>query len=331
MSAEDGSLHLSIPEWFPQPLEDAARKLHDLTVHSRSPEDRETVQRLVKNERMKAVWMELQKRRRADRAFVHEAEALAHAVPAKQGALLNEVVFRQIFQAYTRLDRAKKEYRRNLRELKRAWEANPDLKRITGFADLEEAMAAVRSDVDPEIMDQARVEASTYQFAAMEVVFRKAVSLGRYFGSPHFWTKTRHSYVEQASKARSEALFLERVGRHHIKDQNDAYTLRQCGKKLQRSLYETAEKYEAYANLLADRHLDSAASIEFVRQMAGTLKDLFGKRLNSTVATIASVALDRAITPANVKDWCRPPFVKRSSKTRSPPGKKRVKSPRFSP
>jgi G:T/U-mismatch repair DNA glycosylase len=164
----------------------------------------------------------------------------------------------------------------------------------------------------------------------MEMIFRKAVSLGRYFGRLHFWTKTRHSFVEQALKARSEALFVGRVGRHHIKDQKDGYALRQRGKKLQNSLNKAAEKYEAYANLLADRHLDSIASIEFVQRMAGTLKNVFGKRLNSTVATIASVALDRAITPANVKDWCRGPFVKRSPKTRSPPGKKRLKSPRFS-
>jgi hypothetical protein len=61
--------------------------------------------------------------------------------------------------------------------------------------------------------------------------------------------------------------------------------------------------------VLTDRHLDTTASIEFVQQMAETLKDVFGKRLNSTVATIASVALDRAITPAMAKDWCRRPLA----------------------
>ena len=127
MSAEDRSLHLSIPDWFPQPLEDAARKLHAFTVHSRSPEDRATVQRLVGDPRMEAVWVELKKHRRADGAFVHEAEALVRAAPAKQG-LVNEVVFRKILQAYTRSDRAEKERRRNVRERKRALKANPDLK-----------------------------------------------------------------------------------------------------------------------------------------------------------------------------------------------------------
>jgi hypothetical protein len=322
MSAEDGSLHLSIPGWFPKPLEERARKLYASAVHSSSPEDRATVQRLVGDPRMKAVWAELRKCRRADGAFVHEAEALVRAVPAKQGSLLNEVVFRKILQAYTRSNRAKKN-QRTLRELKRAWELNPDPRKIP---DLEEAIAAARSDVDPEIVDQAGVEASRYQFAAMEVVFRKAVLLGRDFGSLHFGTATRHSYLEQASRARSEALSLERVGRHHIKDQKHGRALRQCGKKLQNSLNKTAERYKAYANLLADSHLDRTASIEFVRQMAGTLKDVFGKRLNSTVATIASVALDREITRANVKDW-----VKRSSKTRSPSGQNRPKSHRFHP
>jgi hypothetical protein len=114
MSAEDRSLHLSIPDWFPQPLEDAARKLHAFTVHSRSPEDRATVQRLVGDPRMEAVWVELKKHRRADGAFVHEAEALVRAVPAKERSLPNEVELRRIFQAYNRSDGAKKEYRRTL-------------------------------------------------------------------------------------------------------------------------------------------------------------------------------------------------------------------------
>jgi hypothetical protein len=197
MSAEDGSVHLSIPDWFPQPLEAAARKLHAFTVRSRSPGDRATVQRLVSDPRMKAVWVELQKRRRADGAFVHGAEALVGPVPGKQGPLINEVVFRRLLQASARATRAKKEYRRKLREVERALEANPDLKRIT----LEEPMAAVRSDVDPEIVDQTSDEASSYQFAAMEVIFRKAVLFGRYFGSRHYWTQTRHSFVERASKA----------------------------------------------------------------------------------------------------------------------------------
>src|SRR5262249_1036376 len=142
MSAEDGSLHLSIPDWFPKPLEDAARKLHAFTVHSRWPEDRATVKRLVGDPRMKKVWAELQKRKRKGGAFVHDAEASARPVPGKQGPLLNEVVFRQIFQGYARLDGLEKEHRVILRKLKRAWEANPDLKRK--FPDLEEAMAAER-------------------------------------------------------------------------------------------------------------------------------------------------------------------------------------------
>jgi hypothetical protein len=91
-------------------------------------------------------------------------------------------------------------------------------------------------------------------------------------------------------------------------------------------LHKTAEKYEAYAKLLAEGHLDSSASIEFVRRMAATLKGVFGKHLISTVATIASVGLNRKITRVNVKDW-----VKRSSKIRSPSGKNSPKSHRFHP
>jgi hypothetical protein len=193
------------------------------------------------------------------------------------------------------------------------WETYPELKRITGFANVEEAIANERNvaaERDRESVETSAVHengaaASTaYQFAAMEVVFREAVSLGQTFGSTQFWKQTRRSYMERALKARSDAGFLERGGRRHIKNRDDAYDLRRRGKDLQRSSRKTAEKYEAYAKLLSDGHLDSSASIEFARRMAGAMKDLFGKRLISTVATITSVALDRAITPAAVRDWC---------------------------
>jgi hypothetical protein len=308
MSAEDRLLYLSIPDWFPQPLEDVAHRLHA----SRLPEDKATVQRLVGDTRMKAVWVELQKRRRVDGAFVHDAAALIREFPAEPHGplrpLLNDrqkqALFWQIFRGMKRLDTAEQEQQRNLRKLKRVWEANPKLEGTTGFADFGEVEAAMTSAA-PEMADHGRVETSTaYQFAAMEVVFREAVSLGNFYGSTHFWKQIRHSYVERASKARSDALFLERAGRHHIKGENNAHALREHGKVLQKFLRKIAEKYETYAKLLADGHLDSSASVEFVRQMAGTLNDLFGKRLTSTVARIASVALDRAITHTEVRDWC---------------------------
>jgi hypothetical protein len=91
------------------------------------------------------------------------------------------------------------------------------------------------------------------------------------------------------------------VQRVHFKNEDDAHDLRQRGKELQRYLRKTAEKYEAYSNLLADGHLDGSASIEFAQRIAGTL---FRKRMISTVATIASVVLDRAITPVAVREWC---------------------------
>jgi hypothetical protein len=48
MSApEDRSVHLSIPNWFPPPLKDAASEMHAWAVRSRSAEKVATVQRLV--------------------------------------------------------------------------------------------------------------------------------------------------------------------------------------------------------------------------------------------------------------------------------------------
>jgi hypothetical protein len=227
----------------------------------------------------------------------------------------------QYARKYARLRTAKRQAEANLRQataqLKRTWEANPELKRITGFSDFKEVIANTTAacDLAPEIKNQEPVETSTayqegveastaYQSAAVEVVFQEAISLGQTFGSTQFWEQTRRSYVERASKARSDAAFLEQAGRHHIKNENDAHDLRKRGKELQRYLHKTAEKYEAYANLLADGHLDSSASIEFAQRIAGTLNDLFGKKMSSTVATIASVALDRAITSVAVREWC---------------------------
>jgi hypothetical protein len=326
-TAKDRSVHLSIPDWLPRPLEVAARAVYASAVHSRSAESIAVVQRLVGDPRMKAVWAELLKRRRADAAFVHEAEALIRAVRARQQgralrSLLNyqqdRALFFQHFRERERSETVIKQAKANLRvaaaELKRMWETYPELKRITGFANVEEAIANERN-VAAERTDRESVETSTvhekgaaastaYQFAAMEVVFREAASLGQTFGSTQYWKQTRRSYMERALKARSDAGFLERAGRRHIKNRDDAYDLRRRGKDLQRSLRKTAEKYEAYAKLLSDGHLDSSASIEFARRMAGAMKDLFGKRLISTVATITSVALDRAITPAAVRDWC---------------------------
>jgi hypothetical protein len=300
-AAEDSLLHLSIPDWFPQPLEGAARTMHAWTVRSRSAESIWVVQRLVGDPRMKVVWVELQKRRRADGAFVHEAEALIRAVRAQQHgrplrSLLNDLQEQALFLYHGRqLDRvrtAKKQVSAALREatarFKKAWDANPEFKKISGFSDFEEMIAerGAACDIASDIAEFERVEPSTeFQFAAMEVVFREAVLLGQSCGSTHFWEQTRHSYIERASKARSDARFLKSAGRHHIKGESPAVALRQCGKELQRSLLKTAEKYQAYANLLAKGHLDSSASIEFVCRMAGTLNDLFGNRLISAVAT----------------------------------------------
>jgi hypothetical protein len=98
---------------------------------------------------------------------------------------------------------------------------------------------------------------------------------------------------------------LKHAGGRHIDGDSDAVALRKQGKKLQRLLLNTAEQYEAYADLLTKGQLDNSASLEFVRRMSATLKDLFGKTLISTVGTIASVALNRVISPVTVREWCR--------------------------
>jgi hypothetical protein len=316
-AAEDRSLHLSIPDWLPRHLEDAARTMHASAVRSRSAESIAVVQRLVGDPRMKAVWAELLKRRRADSVFVHEAEAFIRAIRAEHHgrpirSYLNNRQENALFLYYLReihrVEAAKTHALAGLKkataQFKKAWDANPEFKSISGFSSFEEMIAKTPCDTASEITAPEYVETSTkFQLAAMEVVFREAVALGQSFGSIHHWEQTRHSYLERASKARADARFLERAGRHHINGDNSALALRKQGKKLQRSLLNTAKEYEAYANLLAEGQLDNSASIGFMRRMAGTLKDLFGKRLISTVATIASVALDRAITRVMARHW----------------------------
>jgi hypothetical protein len=116
-AAEDGSLHISIPDWFPQPLEDAVRDMHAMAVRSRSPGEIAAVQRLVRDPRMKAVWAEFQKRRRADRVFIHEAEAAIRTIRAAHGvsmrSYLNDpqekALFHYHFREMHRLERAKRQ------------------------------------------------------------------------------------------------------------------------------------------------------------------------------------------------------------------------------
>jgi hypothetical protein len=317
-AAEDRSLHLSIPGWFPRPLEDAARQMHALAVRSRSAENLATAQRLVSDPRMKSVWAELQKRRRADRVFIHEAEASIRTIRAAHGvsmrSYLNDHQDRALFHYYRRKIHGLKaikrqalaELKQNTAQFRKAWAENPEFKSISGFSSFEEMIAKTPPDSASEVTPPECVEPSTeFQLAAMEVVFREAMVLGRSFGSSHYREQTRRSYLERASKVRADARFLERAGRHHVSGDNGAVALRRQGKKLRGSLLNAAKEYEVYADLLAEGQLDNSASIEFVRRMAGTLKDLFGKKLISTVGTIASVALDRTITPVAVRDWCR--------------------------
>jgi len=136
------------------------------------------------------------------------------------------------------------------------WEAQSGAQgRITGFCKRRRGDRPTIADVTPERTDQAYVETSmvygkgvaahtrAYQFAAMRVVFReeRLCRSDRLLVRAQFRKQTRQSYIERASKARSDAGFLEAAGRHHIKTKNDAARPRVSAgpKDLQRSLRKT--------------------------------------------------------------------------------------------
>jgi hypothetical protein len=53
---------------------------------------------------------------------------------------------------------------------------------------------------------------------------------------------------------------------------------------------------------------DTMVAIDFTQNIVRIMKSNFGKRMYSTVATIASVVLLREITFSDVRVWCRGPF-----------------------
>jgi hypothetical protein len=85
--------------------------------------------------------------------------------------------------------------------------------------------------------------------------------------------------------------------------------------KLVRDLMKASDAYEELETLArgmlfqkARYDDDTMVAIDFTQNIVRIMKSNFGKRMYSTVATIASVVLLREITFSDVRVWCRGPF-----------------------
>jgi hypothetical protein len=148
------------------------------------------------------------------------------------------------------------------------------------------------------------------QHLAMEIFYCEVLCLmtgGRInrFGGPwptptpidEFVSQLRTPYRNRVEELRAEAKSISKIDRE-IED---------CPRELdriERSLLRTADAYEQLAH--ASR-TDSERRIPAMvtKQIARHLEALFGRRMYGQAAAVSSVILDRDVTAAEAREWCR--------------------------
>jgi hypothetical protein len=153
-----------------------------------------------------------------------------------------------------------------------------------------------------------RTRAIWMQHLAMEIFYCDVLCLmtggrinrlgGPYPTPPPFISQFRNPYRDRAEALRAEAKSISTVERKKVEG---------CPReldRLQRLLQQTADAYEQVAN--ASR-TDSERRIPAVvtAQIAKDLEALFGRKMYGQAAAVASVILDRDVTAADARAWCR--------------------------
>jgi hypothetical protein len=80
-------------------------------------------------------------------------------------------------------------------------------------------------------------------------------------------------------------------------------------RKLERRLLQAADAYEELANAAQDVTLRQVPAA-VTGYIARCLQNLFGHKMYGQAAVVASVILDRDVTPAEAREWCRKGWVK---------------------
>jgi len=75
-------------------------------------------------------------------------------------------------------------------------------------------------------------------------------------------------------------------------------------------LVKAADAYSKLADLVTAGYFDEdrIVAVGFVVNISQTIRNLFGSPMYGTVATIASVVLQREIKASVVREWCKGPF-----------------------
>jgi hypothetical protein len=120
---------------------------------------------------------------------------------------------------------------------------------------------------------------------------------GPYPTSPPFLSQFRSSYRDRAEALRAEAKSISEISRK-------VYDLPRELDRLERSLLQAADAYEKLANASrADSRRQMPAAV--TKYIAEELQTLFGHRMYGQTAVVASVILDRDVTTAEAREWCR--------------------------
>jgi hypothetical protein len=115
----------------------------------------------------------------------------------------------------------------------------------------------------------------------------------------------RDAFLEARKTLHSDAWFLRSVAKVKNRTANRLYFA-----KLSKHLDKAAVGYGAAAALLNAHYLndDEIIAIWFSTKTAKRMLELFGSPMYGTVATIATVVLQRNITHSNVREWCSGPL-----------------------
>ncbi len=155
-----------------------------------------------------------------------------------------------------------------------------------------------------------------WRYGVLETLFRHIFSCGKLCLSeasgklPKVIERKRDEYDRRAIELDYDTRFVRRVTRMA------KGRIRAGFEKRAKQLEKAARAYLEVSVLLGKRFFDSSelVAILFSSSIASKMRDNLGSPKYGTVATIASVVLEREIKPSDVRKWCEGPWgIKRTS------------------
>ena len=259
---------LKVPDWVPAPVARLAHLMHeDATKRGADAESIELVRRLTCDPRMKRVWNELLKRKRAN---YRTTEAFLH--PVRSGP--------QTF--WTREARARRRRAEVIRTLADG-EARAAVKKLETWARLSEWAGTNFIFSGSHIFSGYEGPKIDRQQHALAFLFHEAFTLALQKPQPMSRTDAQTARTLYFSMAK-------RIIAENTERQDERLSEAAC------VYLELADEIAPAPGspLLVDRKHERNESIKgFVLEFASTTTEIFGEALFGTVATFANVALNR--------------------------------------